>query len=385
MADSNEKRYKSWEEYYLKKGKEDTGLIKILNDAELSTFDKLPCKYADDPAVFKENIAQYPFGNCILIPSGGNYVRCMHSCFVFGDLGKPTEVIGILGSMRSSPFKSLNIEHAVKAFQEPNATRATQSTESSGGELWLPTMDEFSKCKNPEEFKNLTAGGEGFPASELWERAQTFWIHPRVFQIMEPSYPQKAGVLAMHVMCAFGIGVELNDDEVHKNPEEIHQLMIFLWAVENQRATKVSISDAPFSELFDNRVQGIMDKLDPVREQIEEKVRRWSPPPSPDSARNERSPMRKKDKKRRKSRKEKMQQRLGHSSSFERCGSWRRRTPRQGKQLRHQRQQPTQEKESHQEIQTCGKGRFRVFQVEVQQEVPDQGGEGQEVSLSIHA
>jgi hypothetical protein len=46
-----------------------------------------------------------------------------------------------------------------------------------------------------------------------------------------------------------------------------HQLMLFLWAVGNLRATKVSIQDAPTSKLFDNRAQEIMGRLDQERSQ----------------------------------------------------------------------------------------------------------------------
>jgi hypothetical protein len=48
-------------------------------------------------------------------------------------------------------------------------------------------------------------------------------------------------------------------------PEQIHQLMLFLWAVENLHTTRVSLTDAPTSELFDNRAQDVMKRLDPER------------------------------------------------------------------------------------------------------------------------
>jgi hypothetical protein len=65
MADmfnnNNNKRYDSWEEYYKRKGEETTGPIRHLERADLSFLDDLPREYIGKPAVFKENVAQYPY------------------------------------------------------------------------------------------------------------------------------------------------------------------------------------------------------------------------------------------------------------------------------------------------------------------------------------
>jgi hypothetical protein len=77
MADIiNNKRYDScWEEYYyyLKKGKEMTGLVRLLlAQTDILTFDKLPSKYVHNPAVFEDDVTNYhplpkihphPYGN----------------------------------------------------------------------------------------------------------------------------------------------------------------------------------------------------------------------------------------------------------------------------------------------------------------------------------
>jgi hypothetical protein len=52
------------------------------------------------------------------------------------------------------PFKSLNIDYAVKQFTEPRTTRTSEPTED---ELWLPTMEEFQGCENEEESRDLLA------------------------------------------------------------------------------------------------------------------------------------------------------------------------------------------------------------------------------------
>jgi hypothetical protein len=219
----------------------------------------------DDPAGFKDSVAQYYYGNCILVPAGNNQVRCIHSCFVFGGLRKPTEIVGILGSRRSSPFKSVNIDHAVKLLTEPRTTRTSEST---GGELWLPTMEEFLGCENEEAFRDLTSAEEDFPAAELWKRAQTFWVHPKIFELLDLNTPQRAGKIAIEIMRALPVNIANQDHlDYDEAVAKAHQLMLFLWAVENLQAKKVSIQDAPTSELFDNRAQEIMGRLKPERSQ----------------------------------------------------------------------------------------------------------------------
>jgi hypothetical protein len=47
----------------------------------------------------KKNMAHYSYGNLLLVPVGTNQVRCIHSCFIFGEeLGKSFKVVGIRGS-----------------------------------------------------------------------------------------------------------------------------------------------------------------------------------------------------------------------------------------------------------------------------------------------
>ncbi len=113
MADAiNHKSYNSsWEEFYEKKGEETTGLVRHLELADLDSLDGLPLGYANKAATFKASISESAFGNFILVPLGNNQVKCIHSCFVFGELGGTTKVIVIFGSRRSSPFKTLNACH----------------------------------------------------------------------------------------------------------------------------------------------------------------------------------------------------------------------------------------------------------------------------------
>jgi hypothetical protein len=259
MADTRETRYDSWKEYYQKKGEEETGLVRHLQRAKISYLDEFPSQYANDPGAFKEKVALFPYGNFILLPAGTNQVRCLHSCFIFGDLGEPTQVIGILGSRRSSPFKSLNIDQAVKQFTEP---RNTRNSDSSRGDTWIPSMEEFMECENVEEFKSLVSEEDDYPMTGLWLRAQTLWVHPKIFELIDANASQSAGVLAMNIIRALPFRYPTGEED-EDSVDEAHCLVAFLWAVENLRATKVSLNDAPTSELFDNRAQEVIGHLDP--------------------------------------------------------------------------------------------------------------------------
>jgi hypothetical protein len=64
-------------------------------------------------------------------------------------------------------------------------------------------------------------------------------------------------------------------------PEQIHHLMLFLWAVENLHATKVSLTDAPTSELFNNRAQDMIKRLNLERSPSQEPSVQHSSSPSP--------------------------------------------------------------------------------------------------------
>jgi hypothetical protein len=290
MADmfnnNNNKRYDSWEEYYKRKGEETTGPIRHLERADLSFLDDLPREYIGKPAVFKENVAQYPYGNFILVPVRTNQVRCIHSCFVFGELGKPSKVVGILGSWRTSPFKTINVDHAVKPL---SGRRTTRASEEKGDETWVPTMEEFMECNTVEGFKNLRTAEEEFPSVDFWDRVQSLWVHPKIFGILDANRPQGAGRLAIEIM-------EALDSEIlaHTPTEQAHQIMLFLWAVENLHTTKVSLTDAPTSELFDNRAQDVMKRLDPERSPSPEASIRHSPSPDKHEGREKRKRTQKK-------------------------------------------------------------------------------------------
>jgi hypothetical protein len=155
--------------------------------------------------------------------------------FIFGNLGEATQVIGILGPRQSSLFKSLNIDQVVKQFAEP---RTTRTSDSLGEASWIPSMEEFMDCDDVEEFKALVSEEESYPMSALWLRAQTLWVHPRIFGLLDTNNTQGAGELAIDIMKALPFdSLTTGGEEEADSVEQADCLVAFLWAVENFRAT----------------------------------------------------------------------------------------------------------------------------------------------------
>ena len=147
-------KYESWEEYYKKKKEEPEGYFNHFAKKRVSAFDSLPIGYVNRPESFKATVDAYPNGNFLLIPAGGNLVRCIHHCFIFKEFEKQDSVVGISGSRRSSPFKRPNIDRVVRKLTEP---RTSRNSKSPGDELWVPGIDDFLRCDHAEEFKNTVA------------------------------------------------------------------------------------------------------------------------------------------------------------------------------------------------------------------------------------
>jgi hypothetical protein len=85
----------------------------------------------------------------------------------------------------------------------------------------------------------------------------------KTFKVIGTNKPQKAGGLALRIMQNLPEEVPNTDDEpeyddigdVKASDEEAHQLLLFLWAVQNLCASKVDLNDTPTSELFEGRAR----------------------------------------------------------------------------------------------------------------------------------
>jgi hypothetical protein len=125
MADSDSNasvRFNSWVSLYKDKARETSGSIQVIMKGKLSILNPLPGNYAKNSEKFESMVASYSDGNFLLIPAGGNKVRIIHHCFVHGDPGGTTVVVGISGTRRTSPFKIVKVGHAVSLNTKPRAT-----------------------------------------------------------------------------------------------------------------------------------------------------------------------------------------------------------------------------------------------------------------------
>jgi hypothetical protein len=130
-------------------------------------------------------------------------------------------VVYILGSRGTSPFKTLNIKQAVKPFSRCRTTRASKKKEDK---VWVPTIQEFMECKTVEGFKNLQSAEEDFPAINLWAHTQTFWIHPKIFEVLDTNRPQGARKLAIKIMTA--LDSEVLDQAPPEQTHHHHALLV---------------------------------------------------------------------------------------------------------------------------------------------------------------
>jgi hypothetical protein len=76
-------------------------------------------------------------------------------------------------------------------------------------------------------------------------------VNSKIFDLMDAERPQQDGKLAIDLMQALPLA-----------SDEIHQLLTFLWAIENlHAATKVNLSEAPTSKPFDDLAQEVLARL----------------------------------------------------------------------------------------------------------------------------
>ena len=119
------------------------------------------------------------------------------------------------------------------------------------------------ECSSVAQFKGAVENEEGIPINYFYKRAQSFWIHPLIFLGLDPNKQQKAGELVALALIATLSDEPTDSIDRKTQRDQVNQLLIFLWAVENLKASKVSFNDASSSKAFDSKAQTIMAKLDP--------------------------------------------------------------------------------------------------------------------------
>jgi hypothetical protein len=195
-------------------------------------------------------------------------VNLVHSCFRATVDEEGSSVFGILGSRRSSPSKRVNVGHALRSQASPRVTRSDEGKEAS-----VPSWKDLAKCKSPDEFRDSSAapgGVDGSPVETLENLPSACFVHRSIFDIFGEEGSMRAGDLATKAIENFSEIAEGEGD-----PRKRYQLLLFLWAVENFRMGKVSLSDPQDNDIFDRLAQMKMSKLDekPEKNPAEESIK----------------------------------------------------------------------------------------------------------------
>ena len=109
-----------------------------------------------------------------------------------------SSVIGfLLGSRRSSPFKCINVDQAVRHQESPRVTRSEERRETLA-----PSMKDFAKCKSADEFReSVVDPGEGGYSKEALRRLpSSCFIHRSFCKVYRKEGPMRAGDLTMRAM-----------------------------------------------------------------------------------------------------------------------------------------------------------------------------------------
>jgi hypothetical protein len=157
----------------------------------------------------------------------------------------------------------VNVGQAARSQASPRVTRSDEGKEAS-----VPSWKDLAKCKSPDEFRNSSAasgGVDGSPVEALENLPSAYFAHRSIFDIFGDEGSMGAGDLATKATENFSESAEGESEEEGEeegDPRKRYQLLLFLWAVENFRMGKVSLSDPQDNDIFDRLAQMKMSKLD---------------------------------------------------------------------------------------------------------------------------
>jgi hypothetical protein len=98
-----------------------------------------------------------------------------------------------------------------------------------------------------------------------------------IFEIAEGNSTQRAASLALVIMKELSGSLASEEEmEAESQAKEVHNLLLFLWAVKKSWTSKVGLTDPPDSELFDSRCQAILQKLSPRNNQSKSSTKKNS-------------------------------------------------------------------------------------------------------------
>jgi hypothetical protein len=216
----------------------------------------------DNPVGFKESIAQYSYRDLILILIGNKQVH--PQLFQLRRLGEANQYswyfgIEVIILLQVGGHRSCGeFAHGTQNHQDFRIYRRWTMAPNRGRVLW---MQKRRGIQWPHFCRRI-------PCFRAVEVSPDLLGSPKDIRATLFQHPQRAGKLTIKIMQTLPVNITNQDHlDYDEAVAKAHQLMLFLWAVENLPAMKVSIQAAPTSEFFDNRAQEIIGRLKLERSQ----------------------------------------------------------------------------------------------------------------------
>jgi hypothetical protein len=218
------------------------GLIK---GKPLSYFDAITRNYCREPNLFQVNLGQFP-QNFLVTTWASTKVRITHGLFIANtnpETNDPGSVVGIFGSNRVAPFKTISATAATLGlipFKRDNRRKDPETL--------LPTIQQFANVESAGEFAGIVGEAEGEGTERLADLPNSHLIHPQVFLDVGGKREWEASELALKLISIYedsDEGETNDDDEIPPKLMGINQLLIFLWGVANKCGIPVPLGEIP--------------------------------------------------------------------------------------------------------------------------------------------
>jgi hypothetical protein len=132
----------------------------------------------------------------------------------------------------------------------------------------VPNLDEFLNCSNGGEISMLRPTIDSDSSVLLFQGGNSFWLHPEVYLKLPDPRHENAGVLAydiLQVMSATIPDVDGDDEGTNDILEQLHRLLVFLWAVAIGLTYPVSLTDAPETIEVEETYAGMLGLVETSR------------------------------------------------------------------------------------------------------------------------
>jgi hypothetical protein len=209
----------------------------MLKRKPLSYFDDLTRNFKGNENSFGVNVGQFP-QNFVVVTGPSGKARILHSLFGVhidpNNAATSGTFVGISGTHRSTPFKTIAATQAVAALTT----------------LFLPTLQQFDDVDSAEEFQFLMGEDETLNLATLATFPNAHFIHPRVFVDVEGKREWDAAELVHRLISLYSGDLGSDDEEVDQGQisialKEIYHLLIFLWALSKQYGSPVTLREIP--------------------------------------------------------------------------------------------------------------------------------------------